>query len=406
MRRLLILAVSLCAGCMTPAYSPSPVTPTATPSAVPPAGSAEVVISGGDGREVLAEGMAALPARGGADIARDQALNDALRKAVEQGVGTLINSETQVENFALLSDRIYSQSTGYVSSYRVITEGLEGALYRVVVRAKVKTADIEDDLAAIGILLLQQGRPRVMVVVKELAGWDDFFADDRVMSQTMIETMLLDRFQAKGFPVVDAATVKQNLKKEQLKKILEGDNEAAVLLGLETGAEVVVGGTVERSVENRTIGGTMREVHVIRMSTRAVGVEDARILGASAITTKLPFSVDQAREQVVDSTARELTAEILGKWKKRENFTILAISNSSFERVQLLKSEIGGKLRGVIRVISRDLMGSTGTLEVISETSSQEILDQLGTRNLAVGFEVTGFAGNRIELRLTEEDGQ
>jgi len=101
-----------------------------------------------------------------------------------------------------------------------------------------------------------------------------------------------------------------------------------------------------------------------------------------------------------------LTAEILGKWKKRENFTILAISNSSFERVQLLKSEIGGKLRGVIRVISRDLMGSTGTLEVISETSSQEILDQLGTRNLAVGFEVTGFAGNRIELRLTEEDGQ
>jgi len=44
------------------------------------------------------------------DIARDHAIKDALRKAVEQAVGTFIFSETVVENYEVLSDRIYSKA--------------------------------------------------------------------------------------------------------------------------------------------------------------------------------------------------------------------------------------------------------------------------------------------------------
>lgn len=395
MRTLFPVALVLAAGCVNPVYVPPP-------QPVQPAGTGEVVLSGGEGTEVLAEGVAALPAQGGADIARDQALSDALRKSVEQGVGTLVNSETRVENFQLLSDRIYSRSQGYVSSYRVITEGLEGALYRVVVRAKVKLSDIENDLAAIGILILEQGRPRVMVVVKELENDGDLAVDDRMMSQTLLETMILDRFQGKGFPVVDAATVRENLKKDQLRKILEGDVEAAKLVGLKTGAEVVIAGTATRGSDERTIGGTAREVHIIRMSTRAIGTEDAAVLGASAVTVQLPFSVDQAREQAADTTAAELIAEILAKWKRHENVTVLALTNANYERVQRLKSEISTKLRGIIKVVSRDLTGSSATLEVISETSSQEVLDGLSIRGITVPFEVRGFSGNRIDIRFLE----
>lgn len=406
MKWLLILTTCLAAGCYTPAYIPPTHSSTyQPPTAATPAGSGEVVLDGGEGTEVLAEGVAALPAQGGADIARDHALDDALRKAVEQGVGTLINSETRVENFQLLSDRIYSRSTGYVSSYKVITEGLEGALYRVVVRAKVKLADIENDLAAIGILVLEQGRPRIMVVVKETQNWAELFSDDRVMSQTMLETMILDAFQQKGFPVVDAATVRQNLEKEQLKKILEGDNETAVLVGLKVGAEVIVAGTAQRTSQVKYVAGMNREFHKMRMSARAINTETAEIIGASATTTELPFSEDGARRRAADTTSAELVSKILGGWTKHENVTVIAADNADFSRVQKLKSEIALKLRGIIKVISRDLVGSTATLEVISETSSQEVLDGLTTRGISVGFEVKGFSGNRIEIRFADSDG-
>ncbi len=404
MKWSVILLSCLAAGCFYPAYVPSQAPSSPTPAERAP-GTGQVVLSGAEGVEVLAEGMAALPARGGPDIARDHALDDALRKAVEQGVGTFVTSETRVENFQLLSDKIYSQATGYVSSYQVVTEGLEGALYRVVIRAKVKLADIENDLAAIGILIKEQGRPRIMVVVKELENWTDFTVDDRMMSQAMLETMILDRFQEKGFPVVDAATVRQNLEKEQLKKILEGDNQTAILIGLKAGAEVVVTGTAQRSSQRLFVAGMNRTFHKIRMSTRAINTESAEVIAASATTTELPFSEDQARQRAADTTSAELISNILSRWKKHENITVIQADNATFERVQKMKSEIQARLRGIIKVISRDLVGNTATLEVISKTSSQEVLDGLSTRELDIPFEIEGFSGNRIEIRFTDSGG-
>ena len=402
MRWLLILTACLAVGCYYPAHAPTSVVSTPEPV---PSGSGEMVVSGGAGTEVLAEGVAALPVQGGVDIARDHALSDALRKAVEQGVGIFVNSETRVENFQLISDNIYSQAKGYVSSYRVVTEELEGALYRVAIRAVVRLGDIENDLAAIGLLVLEQGRPRIMVVVKEMQDWTGFWSDDRGMSRMMLETMIVDAFQQKGFPVVDAATVRENLKEDQLKRILEGDVETAALVGFRAGAEITVAGTAERSSQIRFVAGAAREFHRFRMSARAVNTETAEVLGASATTIELPFSEDQARRRSADTTSAELISKILGGWKKHENVTVIAASNADFSKVQQLKSEISGKLRGIIRVISRDLVGSNATFEVISSTSTQEVRDGLTTRGIAVGFEVTGFSGDRIEIRFTDGPG-
>jgi hypothetical protein len=397
------LAVFFCvvSGCFSPVYVPPPARTAATPGQT----GQEVVLAGGEGTEVLAEGAAALTEHGGADIARDHALKDALRKAVEQGVGTLVSSESRVQNFQLLSDRIYSQASGYVSSYRVISESRESGLYRVVIRARVKLERIEDDLSAIGILLSEQGRPRIMVVVKELENLDDVLVDDRMMSQEMIETMMVDAFQSRGFPVVDAATVRQNLAKEQLRKILEGDLAAARLIGMKTGAEIVVAGTAQRSsaTKNLPYAGGTTEFFKVRMSVRAVNVATAEVVAASALTRELPFSQDQARKEAADSASAELMAKILQGWKRRANVTQIAAANADFARAQKLKSEILARVRGVTSVVQRDLVGSTALLEVVSETSSQEVLDDLTTRGLAVPFTVRGLEGNRIEITFTDK---
>ena len=408
LRTFWALALVLCllpsSGCVAPAYVAPPARPTQTATTPGQVGQ-EVVVSGGEGETVLAEGAAALPASGRTDMARDQALSDALRKAVEQGVGTYVNSESRVQNFQLLSDRIYSQASGYVSSYRVVSEGLEGALYRVVVRARVRLADIEEDLAAIGLLIEEQGRPRIMVVVKELDNLDDFLVDDRMMSQEMIETMIVDAFQTKGFPVVDAATVRENLKQEQLKKILEGDTRTAALIGLKTGAEVVVAGTAQRSSARKTMpyAGGSTEFFKVKMSVRAVNAATAEVMAASALTREVPFSVDAARKEAADSVSAELISKILKGWQRRVNVTQIAAGNADFARAQKLKSEILARVRGVKSVVQRDLTGTTALLEVVSETSSQEVLDELGARDLDIGFEVKGLAGNRIEIIFTDK---
>ncbi len=406
--RLALATLALTAGCFYPAYVPPPQAQAQAAPSVQPAGlgarGEEVVLSGGDGVEVLVEGVGAMSGGGTADLARDAALRDALRKAVEQGVGTLVNSETQVQNFQLISDRIYSASEGYVASYRVIGERQDGALWRVTIRARVKNDRIENDLAAIGILLLEQNRPRIAVLVKELDNWEDFSVEDGMMSQEMVEAGLLGSFARRGFPVVDYATVAANLKKQQLKAILEGDNQAAALLGQKAGAEIFVTGLAQRSTQVKTVpyGGGQMQVHRMRVSARAVNVADAAVLAAANIVRELPFSEDEARAAAVDSAAAELAGGILRGWKRRDNATVIAATNATFDRVQRLKSEITGKLRGVKTVITRDLAGSTATLEVISETSPGEIVDGLTTRGIAVPFDVVGLEGNRVEIRFKD----
>src|SRR5262245_57048633 len=96
-------------------------------------------------RVVTADGVATVCADPAA--AHDKAVEDALRRAVEQAVGTMVESETATENYELLSDKIYSRSQGYVKNYEVLSEKTEGNLLRVKISAEVSTGDISNELS-------------------------------------------------------------------------------------------------------------------------------------------------------------------------------------------------------------------------------------------------------------------
>jgi hypothetical protein len=396
MKYTVLIFICFAAGCTQQMIVPNTTSTTVSePSAI-----SEAAPVSADETEILAEGMAALEYQGGIDIARDHAIDDALRKAVEQGVGAYINSETQVSNFQLISDEIYSRTRGYVSSYRIIDEEQVGDLYRVVIRAVVNTDGIENDLAAIGILLGEQGRPRVMVVVKEFSEMSDL-SDGSSMGSIMFETMLLDHFREQGFPVVDAATVAGILEKDQLRLILEGDDRTAVLIGLEVGAEIVIAGTVLHSVNSRIIAGSPREIYEFQVSNRAINTRTGSVLAGSAMTVAVPFSESQARTQAADSTANQLVSAILDGWIQGENTTVIVATNADFDNVQALRSELRLKLRGVVDVITRDFIGSRATLEVISETSTEEVIDEISSGELDVEFQVIqNLSGKSIIGRM------
>ncbi len=394
---LVISTAGFLANCYYPAYTPPAANTTTTTTS-------EVVLTGGEGSEVIAEGVAAITTS--ADIARDQALKDALRKAVEQGVGSFINSETRVENFQLLSDRIYSQATGYVSSYRIVSESRETDLYRVIIRAKVKMEKIENDLQAIGILVTEQGRPRIMVVVRRVASTSQIAITEQTLEPEMIETMLSAAFSEKGFPVVDRATLEKILNSERLKRILEGDERTAILLGLESGAEIGVFGTMQEATERKTVpyASQEKEFYRVDLNVRAVNLKTGEIIGATALTAAVPFSPTEARRQAADSTSRVLISRILTRWQRRQNLTQIYATEADHEKIERLKSEIMAKVRGVQAVITRQFIGTTAVIEIVSETATPEIIQELTGRNLAIPFQIQGYFGNRIDIKFITEE--
>ena len=113
-------------------------------------------------RAVVVAGEAAVIA-GNVANARAQAIRNALRLAVEQGLGLMLNAEAITLNFALLQDEILTASEGYVESYAILSEGAAGGSYRVQLRAQV-SPKLKSKLASLRLLHQQMGNQRLLVV--------------------------------------------------------------------------------------------------------------------------------------------------------------------------------------------------------------------------------------------------
>ncbi len=332
---------------------------------------------------VVAEGVAALDDN--PDIARDKAVNDALRKAVEQGVGTYIDSKTAVQNYELLYDRIYSHAKGYVASYEVVREqkDQDAGLYRVWIEAVVKHGKLEDDLTAMGILVQEMGRPRLAVVV-----------DNEDLAYT-----LEDYFQEQGFPIVDMATVRRVLKRSEEQQLFKGDKRAAQKLATLTGVEILITGQTEIKSEFKKLPYTneKKDIYTAKARLKAVEALTGEIIAVSSIRRSVPFSEEEVIKLVGDSAAKELSSEIIQKWTQRRNVIHLVIKGAKSAKVAKIKKGIRKDIRGVKQVLDRGMVEDYAIIEIVAETNAQEVLDELRENASKLGIVITGYEGQRIE---------
>jgi hypothetical protein len=104
----------------------------------------------GETRTAEAEGVAAI--QGNArNAARDSAVEDAQKRVVEQVIDILIDRQTRIENYQLISDKILSQAGGYIKRYTITRETVDSGLLRVRIKAEVALGRLTGDLSDVGI---------------------------------------------------------------------------------------------------------------------------------------------------------------------------------------------------------------------------------------------------------------
>jgi len=106
----------------------------------------------------------------GRGMTPNEAENDALRAAVENTVGVLVDSETLVQNIMLISDQIYTQSRGFVNEYTVLSREQRGELWYVTINATVDDkpdSKLMNELTRLGIINVQLRNPKIAVYVPE-----------------------------------------------------------------------------------------------------------------------------------------------------------------------------------------------------------------------------------------------
>jgi len=228
--------------------------------------------------------------------ARQNAIKDALRQALEQGVGMVMDATSILQNDDLM-EKIYSNTKGYITRYEIIKERKEqNGLYRVKIQAAVKTGELRATLVRLGIIKAIMDYPRVMILQHP--------QNVASSASKAAETVLIKNFTDKRFDVVDPGKSKQL--HGELKELFKVNNikNVAARIGLRHHAEIVV--LYELKTSASEFDGIMKSTPV-DLRTQAIVTTTAQILSAEG---KSIIGVGKTRERARMEGTRQVTEKI------------------------------------------------------------------------------------------------
>lgn len=350
-------------------------------------------------------------------VGKDKAIKDALVKALEQAVGTMVSSETRVQNFQLLNDNIYTRTEGYIKSWKILNENRGKNVYEVTLEATVALSDLRKDLQAVGILLGQVGRPRIimMLIAEQNIGrhyyyyWWGYHRVDQA-DLTITENIMMDKLREKGFDLVDHQGQSKNISVAPAYRIADLTDQAALTLGKQADAEVVIVGKALAKSIGSIAGSPMKSVQA-NISLRAIQVDDGRILSsgtehAAAVHIDEVTAGVEALKKASSMISDKLMEDIIKNFQKRvgaaTTVQLIVFGLSQPQDLQKFKKILQGQVRGVEGIYERSFAAGVAKIDLDVKGSAQSMADELARKKFRdFHIQVIKSTWNTIELQVS-----
>ena len=375
----------------------------------------------GDVQVQTAMGQAAVLG-GDKPAAREKAIEDALRHAVEMAVGTKVTSTSEVQDFQSKMDQVLTHSQGFVKRYEIVKEAMDGDVVQVTVKASISMAELDKDLQAMGLLMARKGTPRTMVLIAEqnigmaapAAAWmKDKGGQNALVSADLriAENTILDSLKNGGFKQLidpDIATEKA----VQVGGITTEINasQARKLKSL-TGAEVILVGQVIATSrgEMADLGPGWRSC-TATISGRAVNTDNGDILSTGETTQNAAQLDDltcgkEAIKKASKVFAQDMIRKIGERWSQDvsggNEIHVTVRKVAGFKQATDFRSALAHRVRGVKGVAQRSFSGGTQELDVTLVGSTEQFATELEAKKLGkFSVKVTGITANTVDVVL------
>jgi hypothetical protein len=366
--------------------------------------------------EIEATGQAAIM-DGDQSAARDKAIDDALRKAVESAVGTMVSSETITENYQLISDKIYSQAEGYVKKYKIVDERAEETVYIVEIEAKVAVGAVSGDLESLKTLMRRKGMPKMIIMVSEqnigMERPNYWWGKGGPLTTDMrvVEDTLMEKMREKGFTFVDPEILTG--KKAVTGAVASLSDKQARRIASVTDAEVLlVGKAVARDIGKTWEGTRLRSANA-EVSVRAINTDNGEIIAVATEQATVPHinpttAGNQAFKKASEKLAEKLVAKISKKWvadtsgTNRIRMEVSGLKNHRMltKFMKVLKSQV----RSVKDVHEQRMKHGKALLDVMLAGDTRAMATELEAKDFGGDFkiEVDGVTPNSISIKLIE----
>lgn len=250
--------------------------------------------------------------KGNLSKAYKAAINDALRRGVEEVVGFYINAETKTKNYQLISDNILKSSQGYVKSYRVLEKKIEDGNYYVKLEVEIGTGDLSKDLEALRLAIKARNNPRVIFLI-------DQEVEYVYSSNKIVENELIKKFIDYGYQVVDAGEVEQLITRQRKNAILNGDILLSAKFANKLKADLIVVGKAFASYINlsRQLDDDLLDDLVSYHSQLELRVIQSSNANVVALANGSGKGIDTAKERAANKALLAVSKDVSSKLVKQ-----------------------------------------------------------------------------------------
>lgn len=342
--------------------------------------------------------------------AKDEAVAQALRTAVEQACGVFLTAQSKTQDYQLVYDKVFANAVGYVVEHKVARTWVAEGKTFAKVRVRVSTRKFEKDWAVIAHTVNQENNPRVIVAINEGIHQTIAGPTYKVKENGIVQGKVEDFFLSKGITLMDRATAAKVSKRDVLLAAIKDDNQAVAALGARFKADVVVTGRASvkygKTIE---VAGIKMHQFTATLNIRVIQTDSARVLASKSFGPVTATSLqrgggeDKALAKLGDEFAPKLLAAVVEAWRKRANVSRtvqISITGMDYKTWKAFKAE-AAKLRGVQALRLRDIVEAVGNIDVEYRYTNENLADNL-TAMKTIKLEVTEITSNRIKLKIVK----
>jgi hypothetical protein len=388
-----------------------------------------------------ADGTKTVEAKGEAAIldgdnaqAKERATKAALRDAVERTLGTYIASDSQTKDFALVKDQILTTASGYVSSFDVLEEKVDGNTMVVRIKATVAAAKIESDAAARGLAIRQMKFPRMAILISEqhigqsapTAWWGPQGGGQAqgqgqtiAVDMRLVENQLIGDWTAAGFTFVDMDALSGKLKAARVASTNPSSEDVRQIANLSDADVIIVGTAI--ATKQGDLGKLLNDKSGDVSMTSCKGAINARVFNADsgeilatgeASKTALhidPIVCDRTALQAATRIfAADMQKKLLEAWNKRimggSRVRMSVKGVASFRALTDLKNLLKQTIRGVQAVDQKSFKDGAADLDLRLDGGDTEALagDLEGKPLGKFKVRVTSMTANTIAIEIAK----
>ncbi len=358
-------------------------------------------------KKVTVEGFGAV-VNGNVELAKKEATEDALRRALEMVMGAMVSAETVVENYQLVSDKIISKVNGYIKSYKVLDAKESQGVVTVKVEAVVKESDLKNDLELLQTTLERMNYPRVVIMMAEqnvgmtvFSFWWGGAAAQAVQTDIgSAEQALTSALLEKNFRIVDRNALAAGVKVKPAYQVVDISNQDILEMTKTLDADIVIAGkAMARSVGS--IAGSQMTSTQANVTMRAINLKDGKVLG-SAAAQAAQAHIDpvtggtMAIEKAAKEASKKLVADMVRSWTQTlnngEEYTV--VINNLPDSVAMFKVEQALRANKLVTgAMLQSFEGKTATFRVSFRGAANAL-----AQSLSNGYKMVEISGKKVVI--------